>query len=175
MPDSVYKVIELVGSSTELWEKAAKAAVDRAAKSLRDLRVAEVVEQDMVLKDGKVEAYRAKVKVSFKFEGKGLTCGLAPRHLSGHAQTSSSSKASGETDVTRLFIAMLVLGLAGCTSTSSLFTSNEPPPPPPAPAESAAPPPSQGAPAAGPRGPMTPAASAAASPAALRRASCWSA
>ena len=52
------------------WEKAAKAAVDRAAKSLRDLRVAEVVEQDMVLKDGKVEAYRAKVKVSFKFEGK---------------------------------------------------------------------------------------------------------
>ena len=70
MPDSVYKVIELVGSSTESWEKAAKAAVDRAAKSLRDLRVAEVVAQDMVLKDGKVEAYRAKVKVSFKFEGK---------------------------------------------------------------------------------------------------------
>ena len=67
---SVYKVIELVGTSTESWEKAAKAAVDRAAKSLRDLRVAEVVEQDMVLKDGKVEAYRAKVKVSFKFEGK---------------------------------------------------------------------------------------------------------
>ena len=53
MPESVYKVIELVGSSTESWEKAAKAAVDRAAKSLRDLRVAEVVEQDMVLKDGK--------------------------------------------------------------------------------------------------------------------------
>ena len=52
------------------WEKAAKAAVDRAAKSLRDLRVAEVVAQDMVLKNGKVEAYRAKVKVSFKFEGK---------------------------------------------------------------------------------------------------------
>ena len=67
----VYKVIELVGSSPELWEKAAKAAVDRAAKSLRDLRVAEVVAQDMVLKDGKVEAYRARVKVSFKFEGKG--------------------------------------------------------------------------------------------------------
>jgi dodecin len=71
MPESVYKVIELVGTSTESWEKAAKAAVDRAAKSLRDLRVAEVVQQDMQLKDGKVEAYRAKVKVSFKFEGKG--------------------------------------------------------------------------------------------------------
>jgi flavin-binding protein dodecin len=71
MAESVYKVIELVGTSTESWEKAAKAAVDRAAKSLRDLRVAEVVQQDMQLKDGKVEAYRAKVKVSFKFEGKG--------------------------------------------------------------------------------------------------------
>src|SRR5262249_8842647 len=71
MPESVYKVIELVGTSTESWEKAAKAAVDRAAKSLRDLRIAEVVQQDMMLKNGKVEAYRAKVKVSFKFEGKG--------------------------------------------------------------------------------------------------------
>ncbi|MGA8388878.1 MAG: hypothetical protein WBM12_02810 [Pseudolabrys sp.] len=68
--------------------------------------------------------------------------------------------------MTRLFIAMLVLGLAGCTSTSSLFSSNEPPPPAPEPAQSAAPPPSQGAPQAGPRGPMTPAATAAASPAA---------
>ncbi|HET8972961.1 MAG TPA: hypothetical protein VFN63_06715 [Pseudolabrys sp.] len=65
--------------------------------------------------------------------------------------------------MTRLFIAMLILGLAGCTSTSSLFTPNEPPTPPPAPAESAAPPP-QGTQQAGPRGPMTPAASAAASP-----------
>ncbi len=70
MADSVYKVIELVGTSTESWEKAAKAAVDRAAKSLRDLRVAEIVELDMQLNNGKVEAYRAKVKVSFKFEGK---------------------------------------------------------------------------------------------------------
>jgi hypothetical protein len=69
MAESVYKVIELVGTSTESWEKAAKAAVDRAAKSLRDLRVAEVVEQDLQLKDGKVEAYRAKVKLSFKYEG----------------------------------------------------------------------------------------------------------
>jgi flavin-binding protein dodecin len=71
MADSVYKIIELVGTSTESWEKAAKTAVDRAAKSLRDLRVAEVVELDLVMNDkGKVEAYRAKVKVSFKYEGK---------------------------------------------------------------------------------------------------------
>jgi flavin-binding protein dodecin len=69
MADSVYKVIELVGTSTESWEKAALVAVKRASKSLRDLRVAEVVLLDMHLKDGKVEAYRAKVKVSFKFEG----------------------------------------------------------------------------------------------------------
>jgi flavin-binding protein dodecin len=69
MAESVYKIIELVGTSTESWEKAAKAAVDRASKSLRDLRIAEVVELDLQLKDGKVEAYRAKVKVSFKYEG----------------------------------------------------------------------------------------------------------
>jgi dodecin len=70
MAETVYKVIELVGTSAESWEKAAKAAVDRAGKSLRDLRVAEIVQLDMQLKNGKVEAYRAKVKVSFKFEGK---------------------------------------------------------------------------------------------------------
>jgi flavin-binding protein dodecin len=70
MAESVYKVIELIGTSAESWEKAAKAAVDKAAKSLRDLRVAEVVQLDRQLKNGKVEAYRAKVKVSFKFEGK---------------------------------------------------------------------------------------------------------
>jgi flavin-binding protein dodecin len=70
MAESVYKVIELVGTSTDSWEKAAKAAVERASKSLRDLRVAEVVEMDMVIEDGKIEAYRAKVKVSFKYEGK---------------------------------------------------------------------------------------------------------
>ena len=69
MTDSVYKIIEFVGTSTESWEKAAKAAVDRASKSLRDLRIAEVAQLDMQLKDGKVEAYRAKVKVSFKYEG----------------------------------------------------------------------------------------------------------
>jgi flavin-binding protein dodecin len=66
--ESVYKIIELVGTSTESWEKAAKAAVDRASNSLRDLRIAEVVELDLQLKDGAVEAYRAKVKVSFKYE-----------------------------------------------------------------------------------------------------------
>jgi dodecin len=70
MPDSVYKVIELVGTSSKSWEDAAKAAVDRAAKSLRDLRVAEVVQLDMQMDEkGKVEAYRAKIKVSFKYEG----------------------------------------------------------------------------------------------------------
>ncbi|NUQ84131.1 MAG: dodecin domain-containing protein [Anaerolineales bacterium] len=69
MADSVYKIIELVGTSTESWEKAAAAAVERAAQSLRDLRIAEIVELDMVIDDGKVTAYRAKVKVSFKYEG----------------------------------------------------------------------------------------------------------
>ncbi len=69
MAESVYKIIELVGTSTESWEMAAKAAVERASKSLRDLRVAEISQLDMHLKDGKVEAYRAKVKVSFKYEG----------------------------------------------------------------------------------------------------------
>ena len=72
MAESVYKVIELVGTSTQSWEKAAAAAVERAAKTLRDLRVAEVSELDMQLKDGKVESYRAKVKVSFKYEGPGI-------------------------------------------------------------------------------------------------------
>ncbi len=70
MTESVYKVIELVGSSTESWEKAAQAAVERAAQSLRDLRVAEVTAQDVVIENGKVQAYRAKVRVSFKYEGK---------------------------------------------------------------------------------------------------------
>jgi flavin-binding protein dodecin len=70
MPESVYKVIELVGTSTESWEKAAAAAVDRAGKSLRDLRIAEISQLDMQLGEGgKIQAYRAKVKVSFKFEG----------------------------------------------------------------------------------------------------------
>jgi len=64
----VYKIIELVGTSTESWEKAAAAAVERAGQTLRDLRIAEVVQLDMQIKDGKVEGYRAKVKVSFKFE-----------------------------------------------------------------------------------------------------------
>mgnify|MGYP000147280311 FL=1 len=69
MSESVYKIIELVGTSTESWEKAASVAVERAAKSLRDLRIAEVVQLDMVIDDNKVTAYRAKLKVSFKYEG----------------------------------------------------------------------------------------------------------
>jgi hypothetical protein len=68
MAESVYKVIELVGTSEESWEKAARAAVERAGASLRDLRIAEISELDMQIKDGKVDTYRAKVKVSFKFE-----------------------------------------------------------------------------------------------------------
>jgi flavin-binding protein dodecin len=67
MATSVYKVIELVGSSSESWEEAARAAVETASKSIRDLRVAEVVEQDMHLEDGKIKAYRAKIRVSFKY------------------------------------------------------------------------------------------------------------
>lgn len=69
MPNSVYKVIELVGSSPDSWEKAASSAVESASRSLRDLRIAEVVSLDMHLENGKVAAYRAKLKVSFKFEG----------------------------------------------------------------------------------------------------------
>jgi flavin-binding protein dodecin len=68
MSNSVYKIIELVGTSTESWEKAATNAVERASQSLRDLRIAEVETLDLQIKDGKIEAYRAKVKVSFKFE-----------------------------------------------------------------------------------------------------------
>jgi flavin-binding protein dodecin len=69
MAESVYKVIELVGTSNESWEKAAAAAVERAGESLRDLRIAEVVQLDMQVKNGKVDTYRAKVKLSFKYEG----------------------------------------------------------------------------------------------------------
>ena len=69
MAGSVYKVIELVGTSSESWEKAAKAAVEMASKSLRDLRIAEIAQLDMQLEDGKIKAYRAKVKVSFKYHG----------------------------------------------------------------------------------------------------------
>ncbi len=69
MGNSVYKVIQLIGTSSESWEDAAKAAVAKASKSLRDLRITEITELDMQLQDGKVSAYRAKVKVSFKYEG----------------------------------------------------------------------------------------------------------
>ncbi|HUT51022.1 MAG TPA: dodecin family protein [Alphaproteobacteria bacterium] len=69
MAESIYKFIEVAGTSPESWEKAAAAAVKRAGKTLRDLRVAEIMKLDMVLKAGKVKAYRAKVKLSFRFEG----------------------------------------------------------------------------------------------------------
>ena len=67
MSDSVYKVIEIIGTSKESWENAAKIAVERASKTLRDLRVAEVISQDLVFEDGKVSAYRTKLSVSFKY------------------------------------------------------------------------------------------------------------
>lgn len=69
MSESVYKVIELVGTSKDSWEKAAAKAVEVASKSLKDLRIAEVVELDMQIEDGKVASYRAKIKVSFKYKG----------------------------------------------------------------------------------------------------------
>ncbi|MEN8115871.1 MAG: dodecin family protein [Bacteroidota bacterium] len=69
MPDSVYKIIELVGSSTESWEKAAENAIARASETLRDLRIAEVCQMDMHLEEGKIAFYRIKLKVSFKYEG----------------------------------------------------------------------------------------------------------
>jgi flavin-binding protein dodecin len=69
MPQSVYKVIEIIGTSTKSWEEAAKNAVELTGEHLRELRVAEVIEQDLVITDGKVEAYRTKLKVSFKYEG----------------------------------------------------------------------------------------------------------
>lgn len=68
MSESVYKVIELVGSSDESWEKAAINAVNRASKTLRDLRIAEVTAMDMSVKDGKVDCFRTKMKLSFKYE-----------------------------------------------------------------------------------------------------------
>ena len=69
MAESVYKVIELVGTSTESWERAATVAVNRAGETLRDLRIAEVAKLDLQIEEGKVIAYRAKVNVSFKYEG----------------------------------------------------------------------------------------------------------
>ena len=69
MAESVYKMIELVGTSKDSWEKAAAAAVSKAAESLRDLRIAEISQLDMQIVDGKIETYRAKVKISFKYEG----------------------------------------------------------------------------------------------------------
>ncbi len=68
MAESVYKVIELVGTSSESWEKATAAAVERASQSLRDLRIAEISDLDVQIQDGKITAYRAKLKVSFKYE-----------------------------------------------------------------------------------------------------------
>jgi len=69
MVESVYKLIEIIGTSTESWEKAAANAIETASKSLQDMRVAEIVELDMVIENGKVQAYRTKIKLSFKYRG----------------------------------------------------------------------------------------------------------
>ena len=71
MPDSIYKIIEVVGSSPESWEKAAQNAITRVSQTIRDLRIAEVCEMDMHLKEGKVEFYRVKMKISFKYQDHG--------------------------------------------------------------------------------------------------------
>ncbi len=76
MPESVYKVIALVGSSTESWEKATAAAITKASKTIRDLRVAKVTEQDVHVEGGKL-TYRVKLELSFKYEGRGLRASLA--------------------------------------------------------------------------------------------------
>ena len=68
MAESVYKIVEVIGTSSESWERAAAAAVERASKTLRDLRIAEIAQLDLQIADGKVQAYRARVKLSFKFD-----------------------------------------------------------------------------------------------------------
>ena len=68
MADSVYRVTELIGTSSESWERAAAAAVETASHTLRDLRIAEVVELDLVIEEGRIRAYRTKLKISFKYE-----------------------------------------------------------------------------------------------------------
>jgi flavin-binding protein dodecin len=93
MAESVYTVVELIGTSTQSWERAAAAAVKTASQSLRDLRVAEVVELDMALDEGKVTAYRAKVKVSFKYERDG---GGASASKSAPAKAPAAKKAASK-------------------------------------------------------------------------------
>ena len=95
MANSVYRVTEIVGTSTRSWEDAAKAAVQTAAKSLRDLRVAEIGALDMTVENGKVKLYRARVKLSFKFESEGgVDRALAPKAQPAAAKPASKKKAS---------------------------------------------------------------------------------
>ena len=110
MPDSVYKVITLVGTSTVSWEKAATNAVEKASKTLCDLRIAEVEELDMQIEGGKVRAYRAKVKVSFKYEGKQQTTTVETRNLEAkrsHPTSGLLSKAVSKTFVNFVQIFLL--------------------------------------------------------------------
>ena len=92
MAESVYTVVELIGTSTQSWEKAAAAAVKQASQSLRDLRVAEVVELDMALDEGKVTAYRAKVKVSFKYQNADAPAKSVPAPAKAPAAKKGASK-----------------------------------------------------------------------------------
>jgi dodecin len=88
MPESTYDVIQLIGTSNESWEKAAANAVEQASKSLRDVRIAEIVELDMQLDaKGKVEAYRAKVKLSFKYGAKSSRVSLTEADRKAHARS----------------------------------------------------------------------------------------
>ena len=92
MANSVYRVTEIVGTSTRSWEDAAKAAVQTASKSLRDLRVAEIGALDMTVEDGKVKLYRARVKLSFKFEPEGARAQAAPAQAQPAAPKAASKK-----------------------------------------------------------------------------------
>jgi flavin-binding protein dodecin len=92
MPESVYKVIELVGTSSESWEKAAAAAIETAAQTLRDLRIAEVIEQDVQISNGRVEAYRVKMKLSFKYEAGAATEASQADPAAGKAKRRQSRK-----------------------------------------------------------------------------------
>ena len=95
MAEIVYKIIEIVGTSPTSWEKAAAAAVEHASQTLRDLRVAQVCEQDVTISDGKVEAYRVRLKLSFKFEAEGARGETpAPKAQAAAPKAASKKKAS---------------------------------------------------------------------------------
>ena len=100
MPNSVYKVTEIIGTSTRSWEDAAKRAVETAAKTLRELRIAEVSELDMTVENGKVKSYRAKVKLSFKYDAESKPAApavAAPANKSATKKTAKKKAAKKKT------------------------------------------------------------------------------